>query len=98
MRSTKHFHDSRRSFIGSKASYSQAKVPKNATGVRIAVTQSSGIEQEQVVHFTSDEGQRAFRLERRFENLLASDNRLALPAASRAIWKSLQNGGESRDE
>jgi hypothetical protein len=78
--------------------FSSKGAPENATGVRIAVTQSSGIEQEQVVHFTSDEGQRVFELERQFENLLASDKRLALAAASRAIWKSLQNGGESRDE
>ena len=77
--------------------FSSGGDPENATSVRIAVTQSSGLEQEQVVRFTSDEGRRVLELERQFDSLLAaSDRRLALAAASRAIWKSLSGWEGSR--
>jgi hypothetical protein len=78
--------------------FSSKGAPEKMTAVRIAVTHATGIEQERVVHFTIDEMRRVVELEKQFDALLASDTRLALAAASRAVWKSIQNGKEPKDE
>ncbi len=76
-------------------SFAGGNAPKGTTGVRLAITQLNGIEHEEVVHFTLDEEHHLRGLQKRFEALLAGDKRLGLAAASRAIWKSLGNGGKT---
>ena len=64
---------------------------KNDTAIRLAVTRANGIEHEEVVHFGTNEEERLRKLEREFEGLFAGNQRLALAAASRAIWNTLDN-------
>ena len=75
--------------------FSGGKASKGTIGVRLAITQLDGMEHEEVVHFTKDEEQCLFDLQRRFETLLADDKRLGIAAASRALWKTLGNGDKS---
>jgi len=70
--------------------FSASRSPKNATGVRLAITQANGIEYERVVHFTADEEDLLRNLQMRFEALLTDDRRLGLVAASLAIWMNLE--------
>ncbi|HKP01938.1 MAG TPA: hypothetical protein VJU77_01130 [Chthoniobacterales bacterium] len=70
---------------------------KNDSAIRLAVTRASGMEHEEVVHFSADEEARLRKLERQFEGLLAGDHRLALAAASRAIWNSFEKNGKKSD-
>ncbi len=63
---------------------------KNATGVRLAITQANGIEHEQVVHFTIEDEPSVRELQAEFERVLAKNKRLGLAAASRAIWANLE--------
>lgn len=70
--------------------FAGGKSAKDAIGVRVSVTQASGLEQEQVVHFTPDEEQQLRELETKFKDLLEKGERLGLAAASRAIWASLE--------
>jgi hypothetical protein len=72
--------------------------PTNSIGVRLAITHSSGLEHEQVIHFTVEEESRLVQLETEFDALLADNTRLGLAAASRSIWKSLQNGGKAKHD
>src|SRR3989442_13672630 len=65
--------------------FAGGKSPKNAIGVRLAITQANGIEHEQVVHFNADEEHQLNELQARFEVLLTQDKRLGLAEASRAI-------------
>jgi len=62
----------------------------STVGVRLAITQASGMEYEQVIHVTPDEERELAVLQEVFEDLLEGDNRLALAAASRALWKSFE--------
>jgi hypothetical protein len=78
--------------------FSNQGSPDIMTAMRVAVTKASGVEHEKVVHFTIDEMNRVLELEKQFDALIAIDARLALAAASRAIWKSLQGGQGARDE
>ena len=66
---------------------------KNDTAIRLAVTRANGIEHEEVVHFGPDEEERLRKLQREFEGLFAENQRLALAAASRAIWNALETSG-----
>jgi hypothetical protein len=63
-------------------------------GVRVAITQSNGIEHEQVVHFAADEEHQLSNLQEQFVALLDKDKRLALVAASRAIWANIEKGSK----
>jgi hypothetical protein len=67
-------------------------LPKDAVGIRVAITQSNGLEQERVIHFTVEEERRMRDLQKRFAEVLAQNQRLGLAAASRAIWATLENG------
>ena len=69
-----------------------------SAGVRLAVTQASGAEHEQVVYFTAEEEPQLRSLQSEFEAFLARNRRLGLAAASRAIWKSLENEAEAQHE
>lgn len=75
--------------------FAGGKLAKHSIGVRLAVTQSNGIEHEQVVHFIAGEENQLRTLQTKFEHLLAKDRRLGLAAASRAIWKSLEAGSRT---
>ena len=70
----------------------------NASAVRLAVTLANGIEHEQVIHFTAEEGQLMNDLQERFAALLASNERLGLAAASRAIWARFESAGKGTHE
>ena len=70
--------------------FSTGAAQKNAVGVRVAITQPSGTEYDQVIHVTPDEERELAALQKVFEDLLEGDNRLALAAASRALWKSFE--------
>ncbi|MHA3771873.1 hypothetical protein ACXR0O_10090 [Verrucomicrobiota bacterium sgz303538] len=59
-------------------------------GVRLAVTQSNGVEHEQVLHYSPAEENRMLEIQRQFEALLAKEGRLGLAAASKAIWTNLE--------
>jgi hypothetical protein len=72
--------------------------PAHSVGVRLAITQASGAEHEQVVYFTADEEPQLRSLQREFEAFLARDRRLGLAAASRAIWKSLDKEAVAKHE
>jgi hypothetical protein len=74
--------------------FADGKMPKGTVGVRLAITQLNGMEHEEVVHFTIEEEHQLLDLQKQFETLLADDKRLGLAAASRAIWKSLDNGNK----
>jgi hypothetical protein len=65
-------------------------------GVRLAITQSNGVERERVVHITPDEEEQLRELQRQFETLLATDRRLGLAAASRAIWTNLEKSSNPK--
>lgn len=78
-------------FVGRKSS-------KSAVGVRLAITLATGVEHEQVVHFTTDEEHKLRELQAQFALLLARNRRLGLAAASRALWVSLENGGKTEHE
>ena len=76
--------------------FAGGKSPRNAVGVRLAITQANGVEHEQVVHYTADEEHQLRGLQTQFEVLLTKDNRLGLAAASRAIWAKLEKGGKAK--
>lgn len=70
---------------------------KNDTAIRLAVTRANGIEHEEILHFGTEEENRLGKLQKEFESLFAGNQRLALAAASRAIWNTLEkNGKKSR--
>jgi hypothetical protein len=66
---------------------------KSDTAIRLAVTRANGMEHEEVVHFGTEEEARLRKLQRQFEGLFAGNQRLALVAASRAIWDTLEKSG-----
>jgi hypothetical protein len=66
---------------------------KNDSAIRLAVTRANGIEHEEVLHFGNDEEERLGKLQREFESLFTGNQRLALAAASRAIWNTLEKSG-----
>jgi hypothetical protein len=76
--------------------FAGGKSPKNAVGVRLAITQANGVEHEQVVHFAADEEHQLRDLQTQFEILLTKNKRLGLAAASRAIWANLEKGGGTK--
>jgi hypothetical protein len=73
--------------------FAGGKTRSNTIGIRLAVTQANGIEHEQVVHFAADEEEQLRDLQEQFVAMLEKDGRLALAAASRAIWANLEKGG-----
>lgn len=70
--------------------FSQGGASKRTLGVRLAVTQANGAEHQEVLHYTADEEKRLIELERQFDALLRKEDRLALAAASKAIWRKLE--------
>jgi hypothetical protein len=69
----------------------EAKTSESA--IRLAVTLATGVEHQQVIHFSADEARRMGALQQKFAQLLGEDERLGLAAASRAIWERLEAVG-----
>lgn len=70
--------------------FSSGKPPRNSIGFRLAITQATGNEHEEVVRFTIDEEHQIMQLQLEFETLLNQHKRLGLAAASRALWEYLE--------
>ena len=70
---------------------------KGDTAIRLAVTRANGTEHEEVVHFGAEEEAGLRKLQRQFEGLFRGNQRLALAAASRAIWNTLEKNGRKSD-
>ncbi len=64
--------------------------PRGSIGVRLAITQSDGIEHEKVFHYTTDEERQLKKLQRHLELMLSKEGRLGFAAASRAILSKLR--------
>lgn len=73
--------------------FGQGKAYRNVIGVRVAVTQASGMEHERVIHYAPDDESHIRALQEQFETLLDREHRLGLAAMSRALWKALERGG-----
>lgn len=63
------------------------------SAIRLAVTMATGVEHQQVIHFSAEEERRMVALQQRFAQILGEDERLGLAAASRAIWERLEAAG-----
>lgn len=72
--------------------FKNGKRPRDAAGIRLAVTRSDGLECQDILYFTPDEEEELSRLEREVTAALAQNKRLGLVAASRAIWEALNKG------
>jgi hypothetical protein len=68
------------------------------TAIRLAVTLATGVEHQQVIHFSAEEEQHMITLQRRFADILAEDERLGLAAASRAIWARFEAAEKRNDD
>lgn len=66
--------------------------------IRLAVTLATGVEHEQVIHFSTEEEQRMTALQQRFAQILSEDERLGLAAASRAIWARFESAEKRNKE
>jgi len=71
---------------------------RSETAIRLAVTLATGVEHQQVIHFTAAEEQRMASLQRRFAEILSEDERLGLAAASRAIWARFESAEKANDD
>lgn len=69
---------------------------RSERAIRLAVTLATGVEHQQVIHFSAEEEQRMSTLQHRFADILAEDERLALAAASRAIWSHFEAAEEKK--
>jgi hypothetical protein len=69
-----------------------------ATGVRLAITQANGAEQERVVYFSEADRQGLLDLQARFHALLVKNRRLALVAASHALWNAMEQEEDTKDD
>ena len=70
--------------------FSKGDTQSNEIGVRLAITQSNGIEHEQIIRYTADEESALSALQKQFESLIDRNRRLGLAAASRALWNTLE--------
>lgn len=70
---------------------------RSGKAIRVAVTQSDGVERDRVVHVGALEEEQLLSLEAQFEQVISRNQRLGLAAASRVIWKALQNGQSNRE-
>lgn len=66
--------------------------------IRLAVTLATGVEHQQVIHFSAEEEQRMTALQHRFAEILSEDERLGLAAASRAIWARFESAEKMNDD
>ncbi|HEY1757084.1 MAG TPA: hypothetical protein VGG72_17045 [Bryobacteraceae bacterium] len=77
--------------------FSGKDAKRSEKAIRLAVTLATGVEHQQVIHFSAAEEQRMNILQQRFADLLSEDERLGLAAASRAIWARFE-AAEKRDD
>jgi hypothetical protein len=66
--------------------------------IRLAVTLATGVEHQQIIHFSTEEEQKMTALQQRFAEILSQDDRLGLAAASRAIWARLELAERKNDD
>jgi hypothetical protein len=66
--------------------------------IRLAVTLATGVEHQQVIHFSAEEEQQMTALQKRFADILSEDERLGLAAASRAIWARFELAERRNDD
>lgn len=69
--------------------FADGKAATDGRSVRLAITEANGNEYERVIHFSDGEQHRLNELQKQFQALFASHPRLALAAASKAIWTNL---------
>jgi hypothetical protein len=72
------------------------KGTRDQSAIRLAITLATGVEHQQVIHFNASDEHLMNDLQRRFDDLLASNDRLALAAASRAIWARFELAGNEK--
>lgn len=72
--------------------FAKNKPARGAVGIRVSITQANGNECEKVIHYSADEENRVRELQTQFAAILTRDKRLALAAASRAIWAEQEKG------
>ena len=72
--------------------FSNGTASQGGVGIRLAITQANGNECEKVIHYGAEEEYRLRELQAQFEAIFSKDKRLALAAASRAIWSNLEKG------
>jgi hypothetical protein len=70
--------------------FAKGKPSISGIGIRLAITQANGAEQEQVIYIAPDEEGRVRELQAQFDSLLTKNKRLGLAAASCAIWSRLE--------
>ena len=63
---------------------------QEGVGVRVAITQADGTECMKIIHYTVEEKNVMSDIQKRMEKLIADNPRLALVAATGAIWKSIR--------
>jgi hypothetical protein len=61
----------------------------DGTGLRVSITMSDGSERQEVVHFSSPDASRIRELREKISDLIASDRRVGLVAASQALWSEI---------
>lgn len=67
-----------------------SKGDRKSSGLRIAVTQADGQEQQQVLHFTAADEKKLAQLQNEIAEIMKRDKRLGMAAASRALWHQLK--------
>ncbi|MFL6313518.1 MAG: hypothetical protein ACJ71W_15565 [Terriglobales bacterium] len=61
-------------------------------GLRVAITERTGLHLDQVIHFEKHEELKLTEIQHELMAMLNRHGRLGLAAASRAIWQALENG------
>lgn len=67
-----------------------------ALAVRVSITRHDGTEVDQVLHLDPTEERRVSELQTAFSQIIGTDLRLGVLAATRAIWSQLQKPSEQR--
>lgn len=78
-----------RSFKRVEAISFSASPTGESSAIRLSITKSDGTEQEQVFHFSPAEEKTLSQLKTEFSHLFRKNTRLALIAASQAIWHEM---------
>lgn len=74
--------------------FADTKRPAGTGGLRVAITERSGLSLDQVVHFENHEESKLMEIQRGFAAILKQHGRLGVAAASRAIWEVLEDGSK----
>ena len=63
---------------------------QDGVGVRVTITKADGTECMKVIHYTAEEKRTMLDIQKQMEKLIDENPRLALAAATGAIWKNIQ--------